>query len=249
MPRNATPKYGLHKPPGQARVILDGPTHYFGKYGTEESKQACRRLISSWLARNRTLPRKSGGLRDLTGMRPGEARMMRGGDLDTSGRIWEYRPAEHKSEQRDKDRVIPIPSVGLFVVKRASSRIIRDFADSLAQLRRRAAVRHCTAPPVAPIRFLAFSSSRRPRRAGNALPAGLDRWRIAVGPPGLEHRGNHVGDRAVVERVVAGVLFVGKLRGPRSRETRTFGREPGRIREAVEPLRPCPPDYLPRLLD
>jgi hypothetical protein len=31
---NGVPKYGLHKPTGQARVLLDGRNHYLGKYGT-----------------------------------------------------------------------------------------------------------------------------------------------------------------------------------------------------------------------
>ena len=47
-------------------------------------------------------------LQRLTGMRPGEARMMRGCDLDMSGSLWEYRPASHKTEHQDKQRVIPI---------------------------------------------------------------------------------------------------------------------------------------------
>jgi integrase len=47
-------------------------------------------------------------LQQLTGMRPGEARFMRGHDLDRSGRLWEYRPSEHKTEHHDHARVIPI---------------------------------------------------------------------------------------------------------------------------------------------
>src|SRR5690606_2545752 len=36
----------------------------------------------------------------LTGMRPGEVVILRGADLDTSGRVWIYWPSHHKNEHR-----------------------------------------------------------------------------------------------------------------------------------------------------
>lgn len=42
----------------------------------------------------------------LTGMRPGEVRIMRGADLDTSGATWLYRPEYHKTQHHGKDRCI-----------------------------------------------------------------------------------------------------------------------------------------------
>lgn len=42
----------------------------------------------------------------VTGMRPGEIVLMRTRDIDTSGKIWEYRPESHKTEHHGKDRVI-----------------------------------------------------------------------------------------------------------------------------------------------
>jgi len=42
----------------------------------------------------------------LTGGRPGEIRIMRGCDLNMAGRIWEYRPASHKTEHHGKSRTI-----------------------------------------------------------------------------------------------------------------------------------------------
>jgi integrase len=42
----------------------------------------------------------------LTGMRPGEACAMRGCDIDTTGKLWLYKPAQHKNEHRDHERVI-----------------------------------------------------------------------------------------------------------------------------------------------
>jgi integrase len=43
-----------------------------------------------------------------SGMRPGEARYMRGCDLDTSGKLWVYRPESHKTEHHGRNRVIYI---------------------------------------------------------------------------------------------------------------------------------------------
>jgi site-specific recombinase XerD len=45
-------------------------------------------------------------LQRLTGMRPGEACIMRTMDINTSGRIWEYRPESHKTEHHERDRVV-----------------------------------------------------------------------------------------------------------------------------------------------
>lgn len=47
MPRcQRIPAYRLHKPSGQARVILDGKHFYLGTFGTAESRQAYARLIA-----------------------------------------------------------------------------------------------------------------------------------------------------------------------------------------------------------
>jgi integrase len=45
-------------------------------------------------------------LQRLTGMRPGEAVIMRTMDLDTSGRVWVYRPDRHKTEHHGRERTI-----------------------------------------------------------------------------------------------------------------------------------------------
>jgi integrase len=44
----------------------------------------------------------------LTGMRSGELVLMRSRDLNTSGRVWEYRPASHKTAYRGHERIIYI---------------------------------------------------------------------------------------------------------------------------------------------
>ncbi len=45
-------------------------------------------------------------LQRLTGMRPGEVVIMRSCDVNTEGRIWEYRPSSHKTEHHERDRVV-----------------------------------------------------------------------------------------------------------------------------------------------
>jgi hypothetical protein len=45
-------------------------------------------------------------LQRLTGMRPGEVCIMRTRELDTSGRVWSYRPSAHKTEHHGRERLI-----------------------------------------------------------------------------------------------------------------------------------------------
>jgi integrase len=52
MPRNPrVPKYRRHSS-GQARVTFNGKDHLLGHYGSAESKEAYRRLVTEWLARH-----------------------------------------------------------------------------------------------------------------------------------------------------------------------------------------------------
>jgi integrase len=52
-----------------------------------------------------------------TGMRPGEVLRIRGCDLNTSGRIWEYAPETHKTEHHGKQRIIFIGPRGQEVLR------------------------------------------------------------------------------------------------------------------------------------
>ena len=45
-------------------------------------------------------------LQMLTGMRPGEVTVMRGVDIDTTGKLWTYRPMKHKTQYLGHERVI-----------------------------------------------------------------------------------------------------------------------------------------------
>lgn len=44
----------------------------------------------------------------ITGMRPGEIRIMRTGDIDRTGELWSYVPQWHKTEQHDVTRIITL---------------------------------------------------------------------------------------------------------------------------------------------
>jgi integrase len=56
-------------------------------------------------------------LQRLTGMRPGEVCGMRACDLDTSGDVWLYRPAHHKTAHKGKERVVALGPKAQEVVK------------------------------------------------------------------------------------------------------------------------------------
>ena len=43
------PSYRLHKPSGQARVIIGGKHQYLGKYGTSESWEKYHQLVTEHL--------------------------------------------------------------------------------------------------------------------------------------------------------------------------------------------------------
>lgn len=53
----------------------------------------------------------------LTGMRPGEVRLMRLADINRSGDVWEYVPSEHKTQHRGKQRRIYIGPDGQKVLQ------------------------------------------------------------------------------------------------------------------------------------
>ena len=56
-------------------------------------------------------------LQILTGARPGEIVMMRGADLNMTGRVWEYVPQRHKTEHHGKRRTIFIGPQGQETVR------------------------------------------------------------------------------------------------------------------------------------
>ena len=48
--------YRLHKPSGQARVIINGEHVYLGKFDSPESREKYHRLVAEWLASGNTNP-------------------------------------------------------------------------------------------------------------------------------------------------------------------------------------------------
>src|SRR6185437_3059935 len=53
-PNVSVPSYRHHKPSGQAVVTLSGKDHYLGPWESESSKAEYKRVLSEWLAANKT---------------------------------------------------------------------------------------------------------------------------------------------------------------------------------------------------
>jgi integrase len=69
--------------------------------------------VMPWLSRQvRAMMR----LQLLCGARPGELVLMRKADIDMSGKVWVYRPREHKTEHHDHDRQVFIGPEGQAVL-------------------------------------------------------------------------------------------------------------------------------------
>ena len=68
----------------------------------------------------------------LTGARPGELVAMRVGDLNTTGKIWEYVPRRHKTQHRGKSRVISIGPRGQALLKEFLTGNLESFVFSPA---------------------------------------------------------------------------------------------------------------------
>ena len=47
-------------------------------------------------------------LQSLTGMRPGELCIIRSLDIDTAGKTWKYRPAKHKTQHHEHERIVDL---------------------------------------------------------------------------------------------------------------------------------------------
>jgi integrase len=139
-------------------------------------------------------------LQRLTGARPGEVCMMRTCDLDTSGKVWTYRPESHKTEHHGKDRVIYLGPRAQAVLRpwlRANlSQYLFSPAEAMAEkaVERRAARR----TPLTPSQR-ARQRKARPRKApgvryatdsyGHAIAAACARAGIPVWRP---HRLRHL---------------------------------------------------------
>jgi integrase len=103
----------------------------------------------------------------LTGARPGEVVSMRIGDLNTSGRIWEYTPRSHKSEHRDSQRLILIGPKAQAIVREFLKPCVEAFVFSPveADTERQAARRAARKSPMTP-----SHAARRPKTDGRRRP-------------------------------------------------------------------------------
>jgi integrase len=80
-----------------------------GRTGAKEGagvKPPAADLVDAMLPQLNPTVRAMVELQRLTGMRPGELVIIRPADVDRSGDVWEYRPAEHKTAHAGKDRTV-----------------------------------------------------------------------------------------------------------------------------------------------
>ena len=56
-------------------------------------------------------------LQMLTGMRPGEVVLIRGKDLDTTGKLWLFKPARHKTQSLGHDRLVFLGPKAQVIIK------------------------------------------------------------------------------------------------------------------------------------
>ncbi len=73
-------------------------------------------------------------LQQITGMRPGEVGIMRGVDIDITGKVWIYRPARHKTQYLDHERFVILGPKAQDIIKGPARRIdLRDLVRFMRQ--------------------------------------------------------------------------------------------------------------------
>jgi integrase len=79
-------------------------------------------------------------LQQITGMRPGEVAAMRTCDITLSGDVWEYRPAQHKTQHHDHERVIILGPRAQAILKPWLRPVLSEYLfqprEAMAELRR-----------------------------------------------------------------------------------------------------------------
>jgi integrase len=104
----------------------------------------------------------------LTGARPGEICIIRACDLDTSGRVWLYRPASHKTEHHGHERLIFIGPRAQEVLRPWFRSDLQGylFSPAASEERRNAARRQSRKTPMTP------SQAKRKRKKKRGRPWG-----------------------------------------------------------------------------
>jgi integrase len=72
-------------------------------------------------------------LQRLTGMRPGEVVQIRTADVDTTGAVWLFRPASHKTEHHGKGRVVCLGPRAIEILRPLLRRNLSEFIFSPLQ--------------------------------------------------------------------------------------------------------------------
>ena len=105
-------------------------------------------------------------LQTLTGMRSGEVCILRPADLDRSGDVWEYRPAEHKNAHRGQERTVYLGPQAQDVLRPYLLRPADAFCfcPREAEARRRAEVSEHRKTPLSCGNRAGTNRQRRPRR-------------------------------------------------------------------------------------
>ncbi len=102
-------------------------------------------------------------LQRLTGMRSGEVVIMRGCDLDTTGKRWLYRPASHKTEHHGHERIVELGPKAQKIIepflKADTTAYLFDPRDAVADMRQRR-----TAERKTPLRYGNRPGTNRKRR-------------------------------------------------------------------------------------
>jgi integrase len=96
-------------PPSVYHGVQSVPALRRGLKGVRESKPVRpvpRHLLDATLPYLQAVPRAMAELQLLTGARPGEVCALRPCDLDTTGRVWVYRPESHKTAHHGHRREI-----------------------------------------------------------------------------------------------------------------------------------------------
>ncbi len=104
-------------------------------------------------------------LQMFTGMRPGEVVIMRGCDLNCSGKIWTYTPSSHKTEHHDRNRIVYIGPQAQRVLEPWMARSLKTYLFSPAEAEKSR-------------REQQHAQRHTPLSCGNGLDSNRRKWRI-----------------------------------------------------------------------
>jgi integrase len=85
---------------------------------TEPVKPVSRAVVEDTLPLLRPMQADMVWLQLETGCRPGELVVMRAIDIDMTGKVWLYRPAQHKTLHHNHSRIVPIGPRGQDIIRR-----------------------------------------------------------------------------------------------------------------------------------